>query len=235
MTDASAERPRGLLLRRGPVFGVGAFSNQIGLKVTAVFMSLVLWFVVNAKEPDTTNIPVRFTPVLDSSLVLRDQLPQVQATVAGAPRELLKLNSALPTVRKEIAANAPDTVVIDLRPQDVVLPAGVNAVVRDIAPRSITLRFESTWSRRVPVRSAIDIATINGGANGVAALIDPMSVEVNGPRSIIARIAFVKTIKTTIPYPDSLPHLVEIDTAALGPGVRVRPAQVRVSLTRGAR
>ena len=235
MTEAPAERPHGLPLRRSQIFGVGAFSNQLGLKVTAVFMSVVLWFVVNAKEPESAIIPVRFTPILDSSLVLREQLPQVQAYVAGSPRELLKLNSALPTVRREITADAPDTLVIDLRPEDVILPAGVDAVVRDIEPKSITLRFESTWSRRVPVRSAIDIVTTNGGANGVVASIDPLSVEVNGPRNLVARISSVRTIKTTIPFPDSLPHFVDIDTAALGPGVRVRPAQVRVSLTRGAR
>jgi YbbR domain-containing protein len=231
MTEASAERPHGLPLRRGQLFAVGAFSNQLGLKVTAVFMSVVLWFVVNAKEPDTTIIPVRFTPILDSSLVLREPLPQVQVTVAGAPTELLKLNSSPPVVRREITADAPDTLVVDLRPEDVILPSGVNVVVREISPKSITLRFESTWSRRVPVRSAIDIAT-SDGTNGVAALIDPVSVELNGPRNIVARIPFVRTIKTTIPYPDSLPHLVDLDTAALGPGVRVRPSQVRVSFSR---
>jgi hypothetical protein len=235
MTEAPAERPHGLTHRRSPIFGVGAFSNQLGLKLTAVFVSVVLWFVVNAKEPEIGLVPVRFTPILDSSLVLREQLPQVQAMVAGAPSELLKLNSALATVRREIPADAPDTLVIDLRPEDVLLPPGVDAVVREVAPRSITLRFESTWSRRVPVRSAIDIAATNGSANGVAALIDPASVELNGPRHIIARIPFVRTIKTTIPYPDSLPHLVDLDTSALGPGVRVRPAQVRVSFIRGSR
>ena len=235
MTEAPAERPYGLPLRRGQIFAVGAFSNQLGLKVTAVFMSLVLWFVVNAKEPERAIIPVRFTPILDSSLVLREQLPQVQAYVAGPPGELLKLNSAPPMVRREITADAPDTLVIDLRPEDVILPAGVDVVVRDIDPKRITLRFESTWSRRVPVRSAIDIATTNGAAYGIAALIDPLSVEVNGPRNLVARIPFVRTIKTTIPYPDSLTHLVDLDTASLGPGVRVRPAQVRVSLTPGVR
>lgn len=235
MTEAPAERLHSLPLRRSKIFGVGALSNQLGLKVTAVFMSVVLWFVVNAKEPDREVIPVRFTPILDSSLVLREPLPQVQAYVAGAPRELLKLNSQLPTVRREIAADAPDTLVIDLRPEDVILPPGVDAVVLDIAPRRVPLRFETTWSRRVPVRSAIDIATVNGGAYGVAALIDPLSVEITGPRNIVGRIAYVRTVKTTIPYPDSLPHLVDLDTTALGHGVRVRPAQVRVSLTRGAR
>jgi hypothetical protein len=169
--------------------------------------------------------------VLDSSLVLREPLPQVQAIVAGSPRELLKLNAARPTIRREIAADAPDTLVIDLRPEDVVLPGGVEAVVREIEPRSITLRFESTWSRRVGVQSAIDIATTNGSAGTVTAKIDPTIVEITGPRHIVARINAVKTIRTTIPYPDSLPHLVDIDTSALGPGVRVKPAQVRVLLT----
>lgn len=232
MTGPPAERPSGSPQRRASWLGVGVFSQHFGLKSTAVFLSVVLWFVVNAKEPEIELIPVRFTPVLDSSLVLRDPLPQVQAIVAGAPRELLKLNAALPAIRRDIAADAPDTLVIDLRPEDVLLPAGVDAVVREVEPRSITLRFESTWSRRVAVRSAIDISTAEGNGNGVVATLDPTVVEITGPRHVVARIGFVKTIKATIPFPDSLPHLVDIDTASLGPGVRVRPAQVRVSLSR---
>jgi YbbR domain-containing protein len=229
MTGTPAERPSATH-RRG-VTGIAGLSRNLGLKATAVFIAVVLWFVVNAKEPEIELVPVRFTPVLDSSLVLREPLPQVQAIIAGSPRELLKLNAARPTIRREIAADAPDTLVIDLRPEDVVLPGGVEAVVREIEPRSITLRFESTWSRRVSVQSAIDIATTNGSAGTVAAKIDPTIVEVTGPRHIVARINAVKTIRTTIPYPDSLPHLVDIDTSALGPGVRVKPAQVRVTLT----
>jgi YbbR domain-containing protein len=229
MTGTPAERPPATH-RRG-VTGIAGLSRNLGLKATAVFIAVVLWFVVNAKEPEIELVPVRFTPVLDSSLVLREPLPQVQAIIAGSPRELLKLNAARPTIRREIAADAPDTLVIDLRPEDVVLPGGVDAVVREIEPRSITLRFESTWSRHVSVQSAIDIATTNGSAGTVTAKIDPTVVEVTGPRHIVARINAVKTIRTTIPYPDSLPHLVDIDTSALGPGVRVKPAQVRVMLT----
>ena len=229
MTGTPAERPSASH-RRGTT-GLTGLSRNLGLKGTAVFLAVVLWLVVNAKEPEIELVPVRFTPVLDSSLVLREALPQVQAIVAGAPRELLKLSAARPTIRRDIAADAPDTLVIDLRAEDVVLPAGVDAVVREIEPRSITLRFESTWSRRVGVQSAIDIAMTNGSTGNVAPKIDPAVVEVTGPRHIVARIHFVKTIRTTIGYPDSLPHLVDIDTTALGPGVRVKPAQVRVMLT----
>lgn len=229
MTGTPAERPSASH-RRGTT-GIAGFSRNLGLKGTAVLLAVVLWFVVNAKEPEIDLVPVRLTPVLDSSLVLRDPLPQVQAIVAGSPRELLKLNAARPTIRRVIAADAPDTLVIDLRPEDVVLPVGVDAVVREIEPRSITLRFESTWSRRVGVQSAIDIATTNGIPGNVSPRIDPGVVEVTGPRHVVARINFVRTIRTTISYPDSLPHLVDIDTTTLGPGVRVKPAQVRVTLT----
>jgi YbbR domain-containing protein len=235
MTGPTAQRPPTSPHRRGMERGgrFATFSNHLGLKGTAVFLAVVLWVVVNAKEPDIELIPVTFTPVLDSSLVLRERLPQVQAIIAGAPRELLKLNATLPTIRREITADAPDTLVIDLRPEDVVLPAGVDAVVREIEPRSITLRFESMWSRRVSVRSAIDISTSNGPPSSIATQIEPMTVEVTGPRHLVGQITFVKTVRTTIPFPDSLPHLVDLDTAALGPGVRVRPAQVRVSLSLG--
>jgi YbbR domain-containing protein len=231
MTGTPAQRPPTTPQRRGAAIAKGMLSEHLGLKAMAAFLAVVLWFVINAKEPEIELIPVRFTPVLDSSLVLRDPLPQVQAIVAGTPRELLKLNSNFPTIRREIAADTPDTLVVDLRAEDVLLPAGVDAVVREIEPRSLTLRFESTWSRRVAVRSAIDISTVTLPHNGVAALLEPSSVEVTGPRHLVARVSFVKTVKTTIPYPDSLPHLVDIDTAALGPGVRVKPAQVKVTLS----
>src|SRR3954469_15705967 len=107
---------------------LAAFTDQILLKVTAIFLAVILWFVVNAKEPQLELVPVRFTPVLDSSLVLRDPVPQLQAIVAGSPKELIKLNSVAMTVRRQITSDTPDTVVLDLRPSDVTLPDGVDAV-----------------------------------------------------------------------------------------------------------
>jgi hypothetical protein len=203
-----------------------AFTHQLPLKATAVFLAVILWFVVNAKEPQLELVPVRFTPVLDSTLVLREPVPPLQAIVAGSPKQLIKLTSNVATIRRQISADSPDTVVLDLRPADVTLPDGVEAVVRDVQPRSVTLRFESIASRRVHVNSAIDVA-MRGGGGPVLAVFDPPTVEVTGPRHLLQKIASVKTVRTTIPYPDSLPHLVDIDTTGFG-SARVRPAQVKV-------
>jgi hypothetical protein len=193
-----------------------------------VALALGLWMVVNTKESQEALVPVHLLPSLDSSLALRDTLPRVQAVIAGPASELIKLNTNPPVIRRRISSDAPDTLVIDLRPGDVILPEGVDAVVREISPRSVTLRFESSWTRRVPVRSAIDVAALSASLTPVALRIDPQTVEVSGPRNLVARIPYVSTVRTTIAVPDSLPHLVDLDTSGLGTGVRVRPIQVKV-------
>ena len=206
---------------------IGAFTKDLPLKAMAVFLAVVLWFVVNAKEPQSEVVPVRFTPVLDSSLVLREEPPTLRALVAGSPKELIKLASNPPVVRRQITADSPDTVVLDLRPGDVTMPDGVEAVVRDLQPRSVTLRFESTWSRKVPVRSEVQVDP-DQFTGPFALELDPDTVVVTGPRHLVMRVLSVRTVKTTIALPDSLPHLVDLDTTGFGPGLRVRPSQIKV-------
>jgi hypothetical protein len=222
MADAKPQRPGSSLQRRV----IAAFTQHLLLKATAVFLAVVLWFVVNAKEPQVMIVPVQFTPVLDSSLVLRETLPPLQAIVAGSPKELIKLSTTAPVVHRQITADAPDTLVIDLRPADVTLPEGVDAVVRDIEPHSLTLRFESTWARKVPVRSMIEIPA-DALPGPIATQFQPDSVMVTGPRHLVMRIPSVRTVKTTISPPDSLPHLIDIDTVGFGSTIRIRPAQVK--------
>lgn len=224
MADGKAQRPASSLQRRV----IAPFTRNLLLKGTAVFLAIVLWFVVNAKEPQVMIVPVRFTPVLDSSLVLREALPPLQAIIAGSPKELIKLSTDPPAVRRQITADAPDTLVLDLRAGDVTLPEGVDAVVRDVEPHSLTLRFESTWTHKVPVRSMIDIAA-DPMPGPIATQLQPDSVMVTGPRHLVMRIPSVRTVKTTITLPDSLPHLVDIDTQGFGNRIRIKPAQVKVS------
>lgn len=222
MADMPASLRRGSVKRRI----TAAFTEQVPLKATSALLAIILWFIVNAKEPQLELVPVRFTPILDSSLVLREPVPPLQAIVAGSPKELIKLSTNVAIIRRPISADSPDTVVLDLRPSDVTLPEGVDAVVRDVQPRSVTLRFETIASRRVRVSSAIDVA-MRGAVGPVTTVFDPPVVELTGPRHLLQKMSSVKTVRTTIPYPDSLPHLVDIDTTGFG-SARVKPAQVKV-------
>lgn len=205
------------------------FTERLGLKGTALLLAIVLWFIVTAKEPNQDLVEVQFAPQLDSSLVLKDPPPPIHALVVGTPQELLKLFAHPLIIKRQIAANSPDTVVVDLATSDVELPAGVDAIVRGVEPRSVTLRFESTSSRFVPVHSAVQVVpdTLHPSPP-VAVRLEPERVEVSGPRKRVLGTDFVVTVHVNIPANDSLPHLVDIDTTRLG--LRVRPSQVKVHL-----
>lgn len=205
-----------------------AFTERLGLKASAVVLAVALWLIVGAREPTEDIAPVRFAPQLDSALVLRDPAPPIRALVVGRPSEILKLANTPLVIRRPITNDAPDTLVVDLRPADVEVPEGVGVIVRDVQPHSLALRFETTASRRVPVQSAIHVP---GAGASARVRFDPESVTVLGPRRAVAALRGVRTIVDTVP-PDTLPHLVDLDTISIG--LTVRPAQVKATVSRAA-
>lgn len=208
-----------------------AFTERLPLKASAVLLTIILWFIVGTREPREDVATVRFAPQLDSALALRDPPPQITAHVIGRPSEILKLGNTPLVIRRPIASDAPDTLVLPLRTSDVEVPAGVAVIVREVHPNALTLRFEPTTSRRVPVRSAITVRGPSSGGDARATVVrlDPESVTVLGPRRTVAQLKFIATVADSIPV-DTLPHLVDLDTAGLG--VTVRPAQVKALFRR---
>ena len=206
-----------------------AFTERLALKASAVLVSVVLWFVVAAREPTEEVVSVRFAPQLDSALVLRDPPPIIRALVIGRANEILKLSNTPLVIRRQIASDAPDTLVLPLRTNDVEVPEGVEVIVRDVQPRALTLRFEATATRQVAVRSALLVRSPLG-RTAIHVRFDPESVIVRGPRRTVVRLRFVSTVSDSITL-DTLPHLVDLDTAGLG--VVVRPPQVKASFEPG--
>jgi YbbR domain-containing protein len=203
---------------------IDAFTDNLPMKASAVLLAIAMWMLVAAREPMEQVVGVRFAPQLDSNLVLRDPPPVVRAVVLGSANEILKLANTPLAIRRPVTGDSPDTLVVSLRATDVAVPDGVEVIVRDVQPHSVTLRFESTTSRFVAVASAL---LVRGPLTSpVPITITPDSVQVSGPRRLIARLRHVSTVVDSIPF-DTLPHLVDLDTAGLG--VVVRPSQVRVS------
>jgi hypothetical protein len=222
MPVTSGGRGRAVWARRAR----SAFTERLELKATALLLAIVLWFMVSARETTEEIVGVRFAPLLDSSLALREPPRPVSALVIGRRGELLKLLSNAPAIRRPIDDEVPDTLPLELRPADVELPPNVDARVRDVQPRRITLYFQSDLTRLVPVRLPSEGAD---GATRATVRFEPESVRVTGPRRTVARLAAVHTMPDAIPARDSGTFLVPLDTGSLG--VRVRPARVMAVLS----
>lgn len=210
-----------------------ALTERLGYKVAAVFFAVVLWLVVSAEEPSQELVPVRFETSFDTARILTGPTPVVRALVAGRARDLLKLYDSPPVVRRVITDDAPDSVALELRPEDVYLPPDVDAIVRDVQPRSVVLVFDVMASRRLPVVSGIRVVPDSGAGDKVTSMtqLDPESVVVSGPRRLVSQLASVSTTQQTVTVRDSARFLIPLDLTRLGGSVKVRPTEVNVSVT----
>jgi hypothetical protein len=220
----------------------GALTERLAYKGAALFFAMVLWLVVSAEEPSEQLIPVRLDASYDSARILTGSRPVIRALVAGRARDLIKLYHTPPVVRRMVTDDAPDSVALDLRPLDVYIPPDIDAVVRDVQPRSLVLVFDVTTSRRVPVASAVHVVVDSGRKTARARLtrMVPDSVTVTGPRRVVNRLSSVSTVDQTVTVRDSGDFLIPLDVQRLAAGVTVRPEQVRLlvqmpPLTRVAR
>jgi hypothetical protein len=209
-----------------------ALTERLGLKVTALLVSVLLWLVVSARQPTQSYVRVRVQPRLDSSLVLREQPSQLEALVVGRAADILKLYADPPVVRRVIGGDVPDTLVLDIQPSDVRVPAELTDQVRilDVQPRSVTLRFETGATRRVAVTNGGRITLKTDSAIGPATSVrfEPESVRISGPRRLVRRINSMHPFSLTLDARDTLPHVADLDTTALG--VSVRPGQIKVMI-----
>lgn len=203
------------------------------LKLAALFFALVLWLAVSAEEPTEEWVDVRVALVHDSSVTLVDSVPPVQALVVGRGRDLLKLYTTLPVLRRVIDADTATRLTLSLRPGDVDLPSNVDARVRDVRPSAMSHRVRITESRRVPVRSAIELTPDSGFHVIGVPNVDPDSVEVRGSREAVRKLSAVYTERRQVDVHDTLTDVViPVDTSGLR--MRVSPPQVRIRIL-GAR
>jgi hypothetical protein len=206
-----------------------AFTERLPVKATALFLSVVLWMVVAGEEPSQEAVDVNLELALDSSLVLTSARPAVRAQVIGSARELYKLFSQRPVIRRSFAGDVADSVIVQLSPDDVQLPPGIEARVSAVEPQTFTLHFDSLLQRRMPVRSALRLTDGKGQIQLYEPSFEPESVTVTGQRHVVKDLESISTVRRTITVRDSM-TTVEVPLDTLHLEISVVPARVRAKI-----
>ena len=168
----------------------GLLFDNLGLKLAALLLALLVYLNVYLDRPAelTVSFPVQVTDLGDS-LSLSGPVPAaVQAQVRGTGKQLMRLRVTEPPYKVPLEGIGPGPVTREVSAMDLPL-AGYDGVEvsRVIGPERIELHIEQKVSRRVPV-----VAQIEGVAAGdtarARATVEPESVLVVGPRSVIAAL-----------------------------------------------
>jgi hypothetical protein len=113
-----------------------ATTEHLPVKFSALFFAMVLWVIVRSEEPSEAWIDVHLALTLDSTVTMSSQPPIVQALVSGRGRELLKLYSSSPQLRRSIGM---DDTVFAVHPSDVFTSNEADVKVVDVRPHLVRL------------------------------------------------------------------------------------------------
>lgn len=122
-----------------------ALTSNWPTKATALVLATLLWAVVQAKQPTTQLVPVRFEVDLPPGLILAEPLPLIQALYAGPASELIKLYATPPVIRRQLVDSV---TAIELSLGDLSIARDIDANAQDVQPRRLSIRLQ----RALPVR-----------------------------------------------------------------------------------
>jgi YbbR domain-containing protein len=176
--------------------GNGGVVSSLLLKVLALFLAFVVWFVVSAPRRERLAERAFAAPLslvgMRRDLVITTPVPDtVSVRLRGRASEVRALSSTNLEVTVDLSwAQQGGEVTITLRPQAINVPPDVDVV--SISPTQVRFRVEEVRQKIVPIRPFLVGAPPKGYQAGEPALV-PDHALVSGPSSLVQKISEVAT------------------------------------------
>jgi len=169
--------------------------KSLGLKLLALFLACVVWFIVSAPRRERATERAFAAPLaiasLPRDLVITNQIPDtVSVRLRGRVSDLRALSSQNLEVTVDVSWVQAGEATITLRPQAINVPADVDVV--SIDPNKLRFRIEQLRQKVVRVRPLLIGNPPTGYRVGDATVI-PDQALISGPASQVRNVADVAT------------------------------------------
>jgi len=209
---------------------VSASRRTWGLRLLALGIALVIWFSVSLDErrrlsEKTVEASVSYNR--PRGYVILDPVPSVEVRVRGTERAIRQLNPYMVDVEVGLGAASEGPVTVNLTPDDVRTPDGLEVV--SIRPNVLRVELDREISQRVPVEAVL-VGEPAGGALADDPEVLPNQVLVTGPESLLTRIQTLKTEPISLDG-HALTFEVSVPVVAPDPLIQiVQPSRVSVRI-----
>ncbi len=158
--------------------------RNLGLKGISIVLAAILWLSVSGQQIVERSLLVPLELVnTPKQLELVENPPQTVAVrVRGSSGTLSEIQPGAIVTVLDVASARARQQYFHLTPGEVRAPFGVE--VMQVSPGTISLRFERSISRAIPVRPVIEGTPAEGHQLG-RIVVEPERVEVVGPESAI--------------------------------------------------
>ena len=172
------------------------FLEDWGLKLTALVITLALWFGVTGLSTPTTK---RFTVPLNLSISSDAQIvnvPQqeVDIEISGDKRKIEQINRSEITASLDLTDLPPGDKVVTLSPENIFVPLPQGVKLVEIAPSRIAVNLEAVEEKELDVK-AETTGEPAPGFDVYSTSVLPPKIRVRGPASIVRPLEYVQTDK----------------------------------------
>ncbi len=206
------------------------FTQNLGYKVVALLLALLLWFDVTSDENAVIEYPVPLSIAVEGrDMIITNDVPhEVDVRFSGSGKDLLRLDKDKLAIRKEVRGGESDTVWVDLGPQDVQRPGDLDVVPTAVVPSRITVVTDRFIERTVPL-APVGAPETGDGYQVVNMQLDPRRVTVRGVTAEVRPIGSLALDLSQIsPDPGAFDERLAIAIPESLGTVRVTPDSVRI-------
>jgi YbbR domain-containing protein len=166
--------------------------GHLGLKTLSVGIAILLWLFVSGDETVERGlrVPLEFQQ-FPSGIEMMGEAPSlVDVRVRGGTSTLSRLGPGDIVAQLDLKAARVGRRLYQITPEQVRVPFGVQVI--QVTPPTIVLAFEISATRQVPVVPELEGEPAPGFVVGETT-VDPLTVDVVGPQSAIARVGQATT------------------------------------------
>jgi len=202
-------------------------TENIGLKISAILISVFLWFFVTSagQSEITLEVPLEFKNIPADFGIANTSVKTVNVAVRGHERPMKNLKSSDVRVYVDLNKAKKGEDVFPVTKDDIKLPYALT--VMNVSPSTVKVKLDETDSKIVLVKPVLTGDPGNGFfVNSVK--VEPKSVVIKGLKSAVRKLSIVKTEPLDITDSNkTMTQELNIDTG----GVNVTPDVNTVKVT----
>lgn len=164
-----------------------------GLRLLALAIAVGVWFSVSLEdrvEMSERSVQASVSYNLPRGFMILDPIDIVTVRLRGTERAISRLSPFVVDVQVEISQTERGLEIINLQPDDVRRPDGLEVV--SIEPNALSLEIDSEKTERLPVEPELEGEPAAGALAGPPESI-PSHVLVTGPESLLSKVDALST------------------------------------------
>jgi YbbR domain-containing protein len=161
--------------------------TNLSLKAASLFLAIALWFVIAGERSSERGLtaPLELQNFPKDYELTGDLIDSVEVRLRASPGIIHRLSPGDVSAQIDLAGTSEGEHIVHLTPQAIRVPFGVEVV--KVNPSIVTLNFERTLQRSVPVRPRL-LGRPSPGYEVAEITSDPAEVRIAGPKSRVQEI-----------------------------------------------